>query len=342
MAERKKQKKKKEELESQEDEKPSKEQYAVAKYLKNNLPVKKTTLLGHKVEYFIASKAINVLLDSQWASGAKNTPNIFTDRESVERYLDIMLQKKFFHRAKKFVQKDSKKPKKKDDDTADERKSGKEEEKKSGKEDDKEIEGDKKKKRKVKLDMHLEQLFVDGNDAYVWIYDPIPMKSWLIGALIVFGSIALCLFPLWPATIRLGVYYLSVAAAGFLVVLLGLAVVRLIIFSILWGCSMGKHHFWLLPNLMEDVGFLESFWPLYFYEYKGDVKISSVSTEEESLKSSVDEKENETAKSIEKEGNADSDSKDSASDHNSEDDRTDNGFEVLDQKEISSEIKGDS
>jgi len=31
----------------------------------------------------------------------------------------------------------------------------------------------------------------------------------------VFGSIAVCLFPLWPPEVRLGVYYLSVAAACF-------------------------------------------------------------------------------------------------------------------------------
>ena len=31
----------------------------------------------------------------------------------------------------------------------------------------------------------------------------------------VFGAIAVCLFPLWPPEVRLGVYYLSVAAACF-------------------------------------------------------------------------------------------------------------------------------
>jgi len=31
----------------------------------------------------------------------------------------------------------------------------------------------------------------------------------------VFGAIAVCLFPLWPPEVRIGVYYLSVAAACF-------------------------------------------------------------------------------------------------------------------------------
>ena len=34
-------------------------------------------------------------------------------------------------------------------------------------------------------------------------------------AISVFGAIAVCLFPLWPPEVRLGVYYLSVAAACF-------------------------------------------------------------------------------------------------------------------------------
>lgn len=31
--------------------------------------------------------------------------------------------------------------------------------------------------------------------------------------------------------------------------------------------TMGRHKLWLLPNLMEDCGFWESFQPYYTYEY---------------------------------------------------------------------------
>lgn len=31
----------------------------------------------------------------------------------------------------------------------------------------------------------------------------------------------------------------------------------------------GRHHFWFLPNLTADVGFIDSFRPLYTHEYKG-------------------------------------------------------------------------
>lgn len=50
--------------------------------------------------------------------------------------------------------------------------------------------------------MHMEQLFVDNLDAYVWIYDPIPFYYWVIGTFIVFGGIGICLFPLWPPQVR--------------------------------------------------------------------------------------------------------------------------------------------
>lgn len=130
--------------------------------------------------------------------------------------------------------------------------------------------------------MHNDQRFVDGLDAYVWIYDPIPFYYWIIGALLVLGAIGVCLFPLWPPSVRyadiskiiqinafilfccrLGVYYLSVAAACFLVFIIILAVLRLIIFCLVWMVTLGKHHIWILPNLTEDVGFFASFWPLY-------------------------------------------------------------------------------
>ncbi|XP_076057459.1 translocation protein 1 isoform X2 [Oratosquilla oratoria] len=291
-------------------EKPSKVQYAVAKYLRNNVPTKKTKFLNHQVNYFYANKAVDCLLDSPWATG-KDV--VFTTRESVVEFLDQLLSFKFFHRAKKIQvtdkdykpkelkkkkekeleekkkkekelakkKKETKKEKEKSENEEEEKDKEKEKEKekeeeekeKSQDEGEKKEEKEKKKKKaKIKLDMHLEQVFVDGTDAYVWMYDPVPFWYWIVGALCLFGAIAICLFPLWPPTVRKGVYYLSVAAAMFLGFILGLAVIRAIVFFIIWAISFGKHHFWILPNLTEDVGFFASFWPLYKYEYRGDGK----------------------------------------------------------------------
>nr|SVE83303.1 EOG090X0D00 [Daphnia magna] len=203
--------------------KPTSEEIAIAKWIKANVPCKKTKFLSHSVEYFTASKAVDKLLISPWSSPGKNKEEpLFTTRESVVQYLD-------FHA---------------------------EEKKDKGK----------KEKRKIRLDMHLEQIFVDGNDAYVWIYDPIPYYYWLAGGGVVLAVVALCLFPLWPPVVRKGVYYLSIGAAGFLMFIFGLAVLRVLIFCLLWLVSMGRHHLWIFPNLTEDVGFFASFWPLWKYE----------------------------------------------------------------------------
>ena len=42
----------------------------------------------------------------------------------------------------------------------------------------------------------------------------------------------------------------------------------MVLFALVWTITFGRHHFWILPNLTEDVGFFESFWPIYKHEYK--------------------------------------------------------------------------
>ncbi|XP_053961423.1 translocation protein SEC62 isoform X1 [Anastrepha ludens] len=298
----------------QEVEKPTKEEYKVAKWMKNNIKTKKTKFLSHNVEYFSSNKAIDGLMKSKFATG---DDALFTTREQVVEFLDVMLEHKFFHRAKKVpVSLEelrgcgaagtacSKSTKNKGDEK---------EQKSSGKKDtEAEAEasggngvgdgnistgagnggGEKKekRKRKIRLDMHPEQVFVDGSEAYVWIFDPIPIHYWIYGLILLLGAILICLFPLWPPLLRKGVYYLSVAAAGFLVVILALTVIRLIIFTIVWALTYGKVHFWLLPNLTEDVGFFASFWPLYETKYMADEEKLKTSDKRSKSKSKKKEK----------------------------------------------------
>merc|ERR1711915_422007 len=100
MAEKKKSKKKDKDIPIEVEEKPTKQEYAVAKYLKNNTPTKKTKFLSHQVNYFYANKLVDAALDSPWATG-KDV--LFTDRQSVVDYCDRFLKFKFFHRAKKIA-----------------------------------------------------------------------------------------------------------------------------------------------------------------------------------------------------------------------------------------------
>ncbi|XP_061587953.1 translocation protein SEC62 [Cololabis saira] len=286
MAERRRHKKR-----IQEVSEPTKEEKAVAKYLRFNCPTKSTNMMGHRVDYFIASKAVDCLLDSKWAKAKKGEEAVFTTRESVVDYCNRLLKKQFFHRAlkvmKKKPEKDTKKDKEKEKTKSD---SSKEEEKKGKKEKEKEKKkepegGETKKeksddspgtpkkkkevKKKFKLEPHEDQLFLDGNEVYVWIYDPVHFKTFAMGLILVIAVIAATLFPLWPAEMRVGVYYLSVAAGCFVASILLLAVARCILFLIIWVVTGGRHHFWFLPNLTADVGFIDSFRPLYTHEYKG-------------------------------------------------------------------------
>ena len=235
-------------------------QKKVTDWLRKNVPTKKTKFLqAHVVEYFVASKAIDALVnDSPWAKdkAKEDQELIFTSREQVVSYMDELLRHKMFHRAKKIpVQERTKKSKSKGD--------------KGESEVEATPKPDEKKKRKIRLDMHLDQVFLDTNDAYVWLYDPISWVYWLGGTAIVLGTIAICMFPLWPPMMRTGVHYLSMAAAGFLVLIMAIAIFKYILFGSLFVLSGGKLSFWLFPNLTEDVGFLESFMPVYDYTYTG-------------------------------------------------------------------------
>jgi len=324
----------------------SKEQKKVTDWLRRNIPTKKTKFLSaHVVEYFIGSKAVDGLLnDSPWAAPKDKTaapasasaggPLVFHSRDQAIAYMDDLLRHKQFHRAKKIPVLDTKKEKKG---------------KKEAKTDTSEVEatpkagdGDQKKKRKIRLDMHLEQLFVDNNDAFVWLYDPISWVYWLGGTAIVLGTIAICMFPLWPPMMRQGVHYLSMGAAGFLLLIMGIAIFKYILFGALFVLSGGKLNFWLFPNLTEDVGFFESFVPLYDYTYTGPKKSKkgkkgkAKDSDDEESDDSEDEEESgaegeaEAAEAAEKTGKKQSDSEDSTSKKSSS---TGKDFEMVDKNE---------
>jgi len=128
------------------------------------------------------------------------------------------------------------------------------------------------KKRKIRLDMHLDQIFVDANDAYVWLYDPIPWYYWIAGGLIVISIIILCLFPLWPRKLRRGTHWMIWLAACFMVGIMCVGFIKYILYWALYLLSGFKLKLYLFPNLTEDTTFLQSFWPLYAYTYTGEVK----------------------------------------------------------------------
>jgi len=282
----------------EEDEQMTKLQKAVVSWLKKNVPVKKTKFAHtHVVQYFSAGRALDALMkDSPW-SMEKSKEGSELRLEYREQAIDLMqelMRHKMFHRAKKIPVADKKKKKEDTDGEASlppspqargrKGKGDKEKEKEKGEEREK-------KKRKIRLEMHNDQLFLDGNDAYVWIYDPTPWYYYIAGGAIVLGIIAVCLFPLWPMEARQGVYYLSVAAAGFLVFIIVLAIIKYILFLLCFIATAGKLKLWIFPNLTEDVGFFESFWPMYVYTYSRPKKDKDSDDEESSDEEDEEDKE---------------------------------------------------
>ena len=69
-----------------------------------------------------------------------------------------------------------------------------------------------------------------------------------------------------------GVHCLKIVAAGFLVFMIGVFFLKFVIFALLFKLSEGRLKLWIFPNLTKDVGFRESFWPIYDYTYTGASK----------------------------------------------------------------------
>jgi translocation protein SEC62 len=99
---------------------------------------------------------------------------------------------------------------------------------------------------------------------FVWLYEgsQIKMKLYAAGALLVIFAIVL--FPLWPMKMRLGVWYLSMGMLGLIGLFFAMAIVRMII----WLVTMVTlpKAFILYPNLFEDVGFFDSFRPVWAWD----------------------------------------------------------------------------
>ena len=98
-------------------------------------------------------------------------------------------------------------------------------------------------------------------DFYVFLYAGSQTWNRLMG----FGVLALIfvgvLYPVWPQFMRTGVYYISTLVMGFIAFVLGLGVIRAILWLIL-VMVLGQGG-WLFPNLFADVGIIESFFPLW-------------------------------------------------------------------------------
>lgn len=111
--------------------------------------------------------------------------------------------------------------------------------------------------KKKTLRMSQDQEF-DEKAFLVWKFEgSTRMRNLLLGV-IVASFFGLVLFPVWPQSAKVGVWYLSMTL---LLVLTGFILLRVLLFFALYGMGID---FWILPNFFaDDLGFFESFRPVY-------------------------------------------------------------------------------
>ncbi|EPB79087.1 translocation protein Sec62 [Ancylostoma ceylanicum] len=174
------------------DATPSKEQDAIARYVRFNCPTNTTMFQGNEVHYFSGSKAVDTLMDSKYGAKAKNE----AVRQSAVNYMRDLMAYQLFFRARKLVPKKKEEKDKKEKDQGKSVKSEKgekkrkedetvteteaEDKKEEKKPKDSKEEDDKKKKKKIKLEIHDVQVFNDDKDVYVWMFDPTPLYKKVI------------------------------------------------------------------------------------------------------------------------------------------------------------------
>ena len=103
------------------------------------------------------------------------------------------------------------------------------------------------------LEIDRQQKF-EADQYYVWFLEGSKLKSMLGGIAMVAIILAGVMFPLWPTSLRIGVWYLSMAMLGVIALFFGLAIFRLIFYVI--TIVVAKPGIWIFPNLFADVGFV--------------------------------------------------------------------------------------
>ncbi|EJD40193.1 translocation protein [Auricularia subglabra TFB-10046 SS5] len=117
---------------------------------------------------------------------------------------------------------------------------------------------------------------------YAWFYEGSQLTTYLGGAAMVAVILGGVMFPLWPPIMRLGVWYLSIGLLGLIGLFFVIAIIRLIFYII--TLIVASPGIWIFPQLFADVGFVESFIPLWEWDLpkkKGKKKKSKDGKEKE-------------------------------------------------------------
>jgi len=220
---------------------------AIVQYLRSKAEVKTKTgvLNGKRHDYFKGKAVIKALLSPSYAKIHPSSSPPITDEAGAMALLNTLMPYAFFVRVERTPQT---------------------------------IAG-----AKV-LHINPEQMrqMFDGESYYAWLYDGNQLMVIAGAALMVLVVLAGVMFPLWPMSLRIGVWYLSMAALGFVGLFFVIAIIRLILYIITWiTVSPG---IWLFPNLFEDVGFVDSFIPLWAWDIPPPKKVKKSKAEKQAEK----------------------------------------------------------
>ncbi|KAI0759788.1 translocation protein [Irpex lacteus] len=113
------------------------------------------------------------------------------------------------------------------------------------------------------LNINQTQTFEEG-EYYAWFYEGSQWLTYVGGVAMLVIMLAGVMFPLWPPILRLGVWYLSMVALALIGLFFAIAIVRLIFYII--TVIVASPGIWIFPKLFADVGFVESFIPLWEWD----------------------------------------------------------------------------
>jgi translocation protein SEC62 len=225
---------------------PKPEALAMANFLRGQ-PLKLRTCVFNekKADMFRVKRAIRVLEGDAYKKARAKNPLLpeVKDRASAEVALKLLPMSLLALRVQK-VEPDSD-----DEEEKDEAKSKKQ------------------KKKRIKGQWAVQivqQQDTEDDMYYMWLYDGPAWKQQAKAVAALAAVMTIILFPLWPLKLRQGAWYLSMGFFGLIVCFFVMAIFRLILFII----TMFSHPpgLWLFPNLFEDVGFIDSFIPLWAWQ----------------------------------------------------------------------------
>ena len=207
---------------------------ALAKFLRNSEVLKQRPALlgGQRFDMFRGKRAVRALLDPAYKKAQQKNallPEI-PDRNTALQKLALLVNAKIFGNVLKLETEDA-------------------------------LAKGMKPQSGVPVVLMVPQPRVGDEEYMIWYYNTTPLMTYVYGVGVVAAFAAIALYQLWPNWARRASYHVSMCSLMLVGVLLGLTVVRLVLF--LLSLIVLPKGFWLLPNLYADVGFFESFRPLY-------------------------------------------------------------------------------